>query len=98
MGKKKSQTKNPGAKSAGIHATANRSILKAVRRDKTAVEKRLDLIKAWKKANGGKNDPWLTIANPNTAETKKRFIRVKACMVWGSPKFKHKSPKETSDA
>jgi DNA gyrase inhibitor GyrI len=96
MGKKK-QTKNPGAQSAGIHSTANRSILKAVRRSKTTVEKRLDQIKAWKKANGGKNDPWITIANPNTAETKKRFIRVKACQVWGSPKFKHKPAKETMD-
>ncbi len=97
MGKKKSQTKNPGAQSAGIHSTADRSILKAVRRSKTTVEKRLDQIKAWKKANGGKNDPWITISNPNAAETNKRFIRVKASTVWGSPKFKHKPAKEAMD-
>jgi len=94
---KKSQTKTAGKQSAGIHSTADRSILKAVRRTKTTVEKRLDQIKAWKKANGGKNDPWITISNPNTAETKKRFIRVKACTVWGSPKFKHKPAKEAID-
>jgi hypothetical protein len=33
----------------------------------------------------GRN-PWLTVPNPNTNETNKKFIRVKAEDLWGNPK------------
>jgi len=83
-----------GKMSAGIHSTVNRQLLKAVRRSRTLAETRLNQVKAWKKANGGKNDPWITIENPNAAETNKRMIRVRATMLWGSSKYKRKTDKE----
>lgn len=61
---------------------ANRQISKAVKRERSAVEKWTNLQKAWLK---GKN-PWVTIPNPNTAETAKRFIRVRAETEWGDPR------------
>lgn len=61
---------------------ANRQISKAVKRDRTSVEKYAILQKAWLK---GKN-PWVTIPNPNTADTKARFVRVRAETEWGDPR------------
>jgi hypothetical protein len=57
-------------------------ICKAVRRDRTYVEKLLFKQKAWRK---GRN-PWLTVPNLNTSEKAKRFIRVRANEVWGDPR------------
>lgn len=94
MGKKKSQTKNPGKKSLGQHSTADRKLLNAVRRKRTTLEKRLDQIKAWKR---NKNDPWITIANPVTTNTKERFIKVRASVLWGDPKRRNRMPKEGTD-
>ena len=31
-------------------------------------------------------NPWLTVPNPNTNETNKKFIRVKSEDLWGNPK------------
>ena len=36
---------------------------------------------AWKK----KQNPWLTVENPNKAETNRLFIRVRADDWWGKP-------------
>ena len=56
--------------------------MKAVRRDVTLSEKMANVMSAYL---AGRN-PWLTVPNPNTNETNKRFIRVKAEDLWGSPK------------
>jgi hypothetical protein len=61
---------------------ANRQISKAVKRDRTVVEKMTIKQKSWLK---GQN-PWLTVPNPNTADTKARFIRVRANSEWGDPR------------
>ena len=49
---------------------------------RTPLQKMLDKQDAWRK---GKNVV-LTVPNPNTNETNKPFIRVKAKDVWGTPK------------
>ena len=61
---------------------ANRQISKAVKRDRTAIDKWGILQKAWLK---GKN-PWITVPNPNTADTKARYVRVRAETEWGDPR------------
>jgi hypothetical protein len=38
--------------------------------------------KAWLK---GQN-PWLSVPNPNTADTKQKFVRVRANSEWGDPR------------
>lgn len=42
----------------------------------------LNKVAAWKR---GKN-PWITIRNPIITETAKRWVRVRANIVWGDPK------------
>lgn len=82
MGKKGGKSK--GFISQGIHSNVNRSVLKAMRQDYMASGERIaNQRAAWSK---GKNVV-LTIENPNKNETNKRFIRVKARDLWGSPKY-----------
>lgn len=82
MGKKGGKSK--GFVSQGIHSNVNRSVLKAMRQDYMASGERIvNQRAAWAK---GKNVV-LTIENPNKNETNKRFIRVKARDLWGSPKY-----------
>lgn len=61
---------------------ANRQVSKAVKRERTAAEKWTILQKAWL---NGKN-PWVTIPNPNTADTKARYVKVRAETEWGDPR------------
>ena len=63
-------------------ASISRKICKAVRRDRTVVEKLLFKQKAWRK---GRN-PWLVVPNLNASEKAKRFVRVRANEVWGDPR------------
>jgi hypothetical protein len=71
---------------------ANRQISKAVKRDRTAIDKWVIKQKAWLK---GQN-PWLSVPNDNTADTRARFVRVRADTYWGDPRrgFFHGSNKE----
>jgi len=55
---------------------------KAVRRNRTEVEKLTFKQKAWRK---GRN-PWLTVPNLNTSEKAKPFVRMRANDVWGDPR------------
>lgn len=81
MGKKGG--KSSGYISNGVHSNVNRTILREMRKDYMASGERLyNQRQAWAK---GKNVV-LTIENPNKNETHKRFIRVNARDVWGSPK------------
>jgi len=61
---------------------ADRSLSKAIKRDRSAIEKWKILQKAWLK---GKN-PWIVVPNENTADTKARFVRVRADTEWGDPR------------
>lgn len=82
MGKKKGG-KSSGFISQGIHSNVRKGILTANRREyRASGERLLNQRLAWAK---GKNVV-LTIENPNKNETNKRYIRVNARDVWGSPK------------
>lgn len=68
--------------SKGERKSVSPAICRAVRRERTYLDKMLMKQKAWQK---GQN-PWVTIPNPNTNETNKRFIKVRANQEWGDPK------------
>jgi len=55
----------------------NRSILKAVKRDRSESEKLMNLLDAWQK----EKNPWLVVTGIN-----KKRVRVRADEYWGSPK------------
>lgn len=78
--------KSKGFISQGIHSNVSRSVTNAMRREYMASGERImNQLKAWKK----NKNVVLTIENPNKNETNKRFIRVRAHDVWGSPKSKN---------
>jgi len=79
MGKKKSRATET---SKGERRSVSKSVTKAVRRDymNNDIERIRNQLDAF---NNGKN-VMLTIPNPNTNETNKRFIRVNAKDVWKS--------------
>ena len=80
MGKKKSRATET---SKGERRSVSKSVTKAVRRDYIEfkhIERMSNQIAAFKK---GKN-VMVTILNPNTNETNKRFIRVSAKDIWKS--------------
>lgn len=79
MGKKSSGNTY---QSKGERPNVKRNILNAVRRDVTPSQKMEHIMDAYLK---GRN-PWLTVPNPNTNETNKKFIRVKSEDLWGNPK------------
>jgi hypothetical protein len=81
MGKKSSGNTY---QSKGERPNVKRNILNAVRRDVTPSQKAEHIMNAYLK---GRN-PWLTVPNPNTNETNKRFIRVKSEDLWGNPKHR----------
>ncbi len=75
-----------GGKSKGFVSKGERPNVKSdtkrlMRNEVTLLETTLNKQKAFRK---GKNVV-LTIPNPNTKETNKRFIKVNAKDVWGSP-------------
>ena len=69
MGKKKLRAKYT---SKGTARAMDWAITKAMRADKSELDKAIDKLDA---LAAGKN-PWTTIPNPNPEETNKRFIRV----------------------
>lgn len=76
--------KSSGFISQGIHSNVSKSVRRAIRQDYLASGMRMvNQRAAWAK---GKNVV-LTIENPNKNETNKRFIRVNARVLWGSPKY-----------
>lgn len=74
--KKKSNGKNYTSK--GERNSVSKSLVRAVRSDRTPLEVMLNKVSAWKK---GQN-PWITIPNPNSSETNLRFIKVRARQEW----------------
>ncbi len=69
--------------SAGERPNVNKKILNLVRKDKTFLVKTLAKQNAFK---SGKKVV-LTIPNPNTNETNKRFIRIDAKDVWRNESY-----------
>lgn len=83
MGKKGG--KSSGNVSNGIHSNVNRQILNKMRRDYIASGDRMfNQRSAWA---AGKNVV-LTIENTNKHETAKKYIKVNAKDLWGSPKYR----------
>jgi hypothetical protein len=68
--------------SKGERHNVSRSLCNAIKRDRSELEKIIFKQKAWLKSQ----NPWITIDNPNTNETNKRKIRVRANQLWGDPK------------
>ncbi len=56
-------------------------VMRLMRANKPSFDKWLDKQRAW---SLGQN-PWLSIDNPNTNETNKKQIRVRANNYWGNP-------------
>ena len=75
MGKKKKSGRQETSKGQ------RRNVVAGLGDDRTPLQKLLDKQEAWKQ---GKR-VMLTVPNPNKNETKKRFVRVEAKTVWGSP-------------
>lgn len=73
--------------SAGLYPTTNKKLLNRIRREQPEYAKAGNIQQAYW---AGKN-PWITIQNPNKEETNKKFIRVKANTLYGSPKERAKS-------
>ncbi len=68
--------------SKGERSNVNKKVCNAMRSDTSMLQRTINQRAAWVK---GKN-VMVTIPNPNEQETNKRFIRVNAKDVWGSPK------------
>ena len=79
--------------SKGERYSIHPSIPNAIRRERSVVEKWTLKQKAWLR---GQN-PWLVIDNPNTNETNKRKIRVRALTEWGDPKFYLREREKTNN-
>lgn len=78
MGKKKIR-KTYSSKGNG--SSISRNVIKMVKRETSLFDKAFNKIEAWKK---GLN-PWITVPNP-LHETNKRFVKVRANIVYGDPK------------
>jgi hypothetical protein len=75
--------KSKGFISQGLHSNVAARVLNKTRREYMASGERImNQLAAWKK----NKNVVLTMENPNKNETNKRFIRVRAHDVWGSPK------------
>jgi hypothetical protein len=83
MGKKKGG-KSSGYQSKGERPNVSKWCTKAMRRDYLAN----NLLRALNQLTAHKNNKrvMVTIPNPNTNETNKRFIRVPTYQVWGPNK------------
>lgn len=78
------KSKSSGVESKGIHCQNDRhGLRKQLRREYVgSITEAINKRDAWRNFK----NVVLTIPNPNTNETNKRFIKVNAREVWGSPK------------
>lgn len=77
MGKK---VKRKTYVSKGERNSVARSTVKAVRRDRSPIEKALNKLDAWR---SGKN-PWITVPGPSS---NMRFVKVRANALYGDPRY-----------
>ncbi len=73
-----SKKKRDGYTSKGERNNVSKSCTKAERRERSLLDVHLNKMKSFQQ---GKN-VFVTIPNPNTNETNKRFIRVNANTIW----------------
>lgn len=81
MGKKRLRKTR---KSKGQRSLVSSGLTRAVRSERTYLDKLDGIIKAWE----AHLNPWITIANPSKSETNRPFIRVRTNDYWYNPKFK----------
>ena len=79
MGKKKQRAHET---SKGERSSISKELARAVRADRTYLDKYYFKVKAWA---AGKN-PWITVSNPDKNATNKRNIRVRALDYLGNPR------------
>ena len=68
--------------SKGERRSIDRGVCKAVKRDRTPIDHWTIKQKAWL---AGRN-PWITVPNGNTNDTRARYVRVRAETEWGDPR------------
>ena len=73
------KSKSSGKLSAGIHSNVSSALLKSMRADYMASGTRI--ANQRRAFDAGKN-VMVTMANPNTTETNKPYVRVPANQVW----------------
>lgn len=78
--------------SKGERPSISPSVCKAVKRDRSVIDYWVRKQKAWLK---GQN-PWISVPNGNTSDTRARYVRVRAETEWGDPRAYVKM-KVTSD-
>lgn len=87
------KSKSSGKVSKGERSNVSPKLINATRAAVDGATRMSHIIKAWK---AGKN-PWLTVENPDRANTKARMIRVKSNDRFGNPKKKRGESAEVSD-
>lgn len=93
MGKKKLRAKYI---SKGKRVSMDRSIIKAVKSDRSLIDRELNKLDALLK----KQNPWTTIPNPNSNERNKKFIRVRmnaVSLATNTPKWNDVVTTDASD-
>jgi hypothetical protein len=85
MPKKKSSGKTYTSK--GERPNVSAQIRKDMRKSRTVAEEYVAKVQAWRK----KKNVVLTVPNPDSNNTKARFIKVKARHEWGNPEPGKKS-------
>jgi hypothetical protein len=83
MGKKKGG-KSKGNVSNGVHSCVSSKLRSEIRQDYL---KSADRVINQSRAHSALKNVMVTIPNPNTNETNRRFIRVPANIAWGKPKI-----------
>jgi|TARA_R110000822_G_scaffold1367_1_gene6337 hypothetical protein len=78
--------KSSGYVSSGERPSVNRSVTKSVRSDRTRLDRMPAIMDAWRALK----NPWVTVSNPNTAETNKKLVRVRANDLYGDPKASYR--------
>lgn len=79
--------------SKGQRPNVAKDVLKLVNRGMNLFDRELQKLAAWRKGS----NPWMTIRNPNTNETNKRYIKVRSNHLIGDPKGRRQVVEAESD-
>lgn len=79
--------------SKGERRSIDKGVCKAVKRERSVIDYWTTKQKAWLK---GQN-PWLSVDNGNTSDTKARKVRVRADTYWGDPRAYVKMKTSSAD-
>lgn len=94
--------KSSGVKyiSKGLHSNVNPRLVNSIRKDRTDMDKMVNLVASWKR---GQN-PWITVVNTDTTnefgvrgKTNTPYKKVRADDLWGSPRKRYQMKKEIQE-